>query len=84
MSESNNCYVHLETDPFTVLFQLPPQSREMHEGNIFTYTPVSGPSIVYKIESVDYRITQLASQNENNPHDFWKSAEVYYGVSIVP
>ena len=80
MSERANAYVHTKDDPEDILFRLPPMSRQMSKGDTFTYTPVSDPSIVYKVEQVDYRIKELASGNENNPHDFWASQEVYYGV----
>ena len=70
MSKRANCYVHTKDDPSDVLFQPPPMSRVLRKDDQFTYTPVSGPAIVYKVESVDYRIKQLASQNEHNPHDY--------------
>jgi hypothetical protein len=50
MSERINAYVHTEGDPSDVLFQLPPMGRELREGDTFTFTPVSGPSVVYKVE----------------------------------
>jgi len=83
MSEASNAYMHTEGDPNDILFLLPPASRTLREGDTFTVTDVGGAPVVYKVESVDYRLVRLASGNLNNPHDFWKSPEVYYGVTIV-
>ena len=84
MAERSTCHVHTQGDEADILFQLPPLSRLLREGDTLTVTPLSGPDVQYKVETVKYHLTQLASANPNNPHNFWKSPEVLYGVSIVP
>ena len=84
MSERANVYVHTEGDLGDILFQMPSLSRVLHEGDVFTATLVGGSAVKYKVESVGYTLVQLASGNTNNPHNFWKAPEVFYGVTVVP
>lgn len=84
MSESTPCYVHTKGDPGDVLFSLPHLSREMGKGDILTVTLAGQSAVVYKVETVNYKLVEQASPNPNNPHNFWKSQEMFYGVSIVP
>jgi len=82
MADHCNCYVHPEGEPETLLFRLPPFSREMREGDEFTYTDPSGTT-VYKVESVDYRVELLTPGTPTHPDTFWKASEVHYEVSVV-
>lgn len=84
MAERSTCYVHTQGDQSDVLFTLPPLSRRLVKDDTFTVTLVGGSKTVYKVEEVDYVLVEAASGNTNNPHNFWKSSEVFYGVSIVP
>lgn len=83
MAEVSKCIVHTQGDPGDVLFVLPSRSRELHEGDVFTYTG-SGGTIKYKVETVDYRVTEGPSPNPNTAGIYWREQEVYYGVSVVP
>ena len=84
MAERANAYVRLESDPGNILFKLPSLTRELREGDVFTYTAVGGTPVTYKIESVDLRVVLISRGTQTNPRDIWKSPEVYYGVSVVP
>lgn len=84
MSESTPCYVHTENDPDDVLFTLPPMSRELRMEDTFEVTLAGQSAVTYKVETVNYKLVEEASANPNNPHNFWKSREIFYGVSIVP
>jgi len=76
--------VNTEGDIGDILFELPPSSHRLEEGNILTVTLAGGSLVTYKVESVGYHLVELDSANTFNPHNFWKPPTVYYGVSIVP
>ncbi len=76
MSERTPCYVRMDGE---VLFQMPALSRRMGEGDTFTVM-LDGSSVTYKVETVDYRLYQTASQERK----VWQKSEVHYGVSVVP
>ena len=84
MAESHPCFVHTQGDINDVLFQLPPSSRRLDEGDELTVTLVGGSAVTYKVEEVTYKLLELASGNPSHEHNYWSKAEVYYGVSIVP
>ncbi len=84
MSERTRWYVHTQGDPADVLFQLPSPSRRLAEGNIFTVEAPDGSEITYKVETVNYRLVQRISADNNGPLTVWGKSSVGYGVSIVP
>ncbi len=83
MAERSDCYVHIEGDPENILFQLPSMSRSLREGDTLNVTLQGKAEVVYKVESVRYVLTETASGNVHNPHNFWKPPAIYYGVSIL-
>ena len=59
MAERGTPIVHTQGDPSDILFQMPPLSRELREGDVFKYTSSAG-TVAYKIENVDYQIEQIS------------------------
>ena len=82
--ESSRGIFHTEGDTNDILFEQVSVSRQLREGDIVTFID-GGQTVVYKIETVDYRVEKGHITNQANAvRDYWKTPVTYFGMSVVP
>ena len=76
---------HVEGDQSDMLFTLDTLDvlkHQLRENDTFHYTGPAGNEH-YKVESVDYHLSQI-SGSPGNPGSKWDEPVIYYGVTVVP